>query len=80
MSSARSHSRSYTSADPQEPVPTGTRSGAAFLPGTLRYTVLAIFLLYCLLPATWILAAVTKDSSQIFTTFGFWFANPPHFF
>jgi len=31
-------------------------------------------------PATWILAAVTKDSSQIFTTFGFWFANPPHFF
>jgi multiple sugar transport system permease protein len=80
MSSARSHSRSYTSADPQEPVPTGTRSGAAILPGTLRYTVLAIFLLYCLLPATWILAAVTKDSSQIFTTFGFWFANPPHFF
>jgi multiple sugar transport system permease protein len=32
------------------------------------------------LPATWILAAVTKDSSQIFTTFGFWFAHPPHFF
>ncbi len=23
---------------------------------------------------------MTKDSSQIFTTFGFWFANPPHFF
>jgi multiple sugar transport system permease protein len=80
MSSAGSQSRSYTSADRQEPVPTGTRSSAAFLPGALRHVVLAIFLLYCLLPATWILAAVTKDSSQIFTTFGFWFANPPHFF
>jgi multiple sugar transport system permease protein len=64
----------------REPVPTEVRIGGPSLPGTFRYVVLAIFLLYCLLPATWILAAVTKDSSQIFTTFGFWFANPPHFF
>src|SRR5580700_5979099 len=55
-------------------------SGAARLPGALRYMILAIFLVYCILPATWILAAVTKDSSQIFTTFGLWFASPPHFF
>jgi multiple sugar transport system permease protein len=47
------------------------------LPG-LRYAVFAIFLLYCILPATWILAATTKDNSQIFTTFGLWFAYPIH--
>ena len=47
------------------------------LPG-LRYGVFAIFLLYCILPATWILAAMTKDNSQIFTTFGLWFAYPIH--
>jgi multiple sugar transport system permease protein len=57
-----------------------TAGSAARLPGALRYMVLAIFLVYCILPATWILAAVTKDSSQIFTTFGLWFASPPHFF
>jgi multiple sugar transport system permease protein len=32
------------------------------------------------LPATWILAAMTKDNSQIFTTFGLWFAYPIHLF
>jgi multiple sugar transport system permease protein len=42
--------------------------------------VLAAFLLYCLLPATWIIAAMTKDNGQIFSTFGLWFASPPHFF
>ena len=43
-----------------------------------RYAVFAIFFLYCILPATWILAAMTKDNSQIFTTFGLWFAYPIH--
>ena len=49
-------------------------------PGVLRNVALAIFLLYCLLPAVWILAAMTKDNGQIFTTFGFWFASPTHFY
>src|SRR5262245_35499820 len=48
--------------------------------GALRYVVLWIFLIYCVMPATWILAAITKDSTQILTTFGFWIAYPPHFF
>ncbi|HET9375915.1 MAG TPA: hypothetical protein VFO40_13150, partial [Chthoniobacterales bacterium] len=72
--------RSWTSADWREPVPTETRFRGFSLPDAIRYAVLTIFLVYCILPATWILAAITKDSGQIFTTFGFWFANPPHFF
>ena len=48
--------------------------------GSLRYVALGIFLIYCVLPATWVLAAITKDSTQILTTFGFWIAYPPHFF
>ncbi|MGA8660646.1 MAG: carbohydrate ABC transporter permease [Chthoniobacterales bacterium] len=55
-------------------------SGATGGSGALRYAALGIFLIYCVLPATWILAAITKDSTQILTTFGFWIANPPHFF
>jgi multiple sugar transport system permease protein len=46
---------------------------------TFRFLFLGIFLIYCLLPATWILAAITKDSSQLFATFGFWFTTPSHF-
>ena len=49
-------------------------------PSALRYVVLAAFLLYCLLPATWIITAITKDNGQIFATFGLWFATPMHFF
>jgi len=64
----------------RESVPTGMRASAASLAEILRYIVLTIFLIYCILPAIWMLAAITKDSGQIFTTFGFWFANPPHFF
>ena len=45
-----------------------------------RYAIFAVFFLYCILPATWILAAMTKDNSQIFTTFGLWFAYPIHLF
>jgi multiple sugar transport system permease protein len=54
------------------PAATGSRS--------LRCAALGIFLIYCVLPATWVLAAITKDSTQILTTFGFWIAYPPHFF
>jgi multiple sugar transport system permease protein len=56
-----------------------TSSSSDFLHGGLRYAVFAIFFLYCILPATWILAAMSKNNSQIFTTFGLWFAYPPHF-
>jgi multiple sugar transport system permease protein len=44
-----------------------------------RQIILAVFLIYCLLPATWIIAAMTKDNGQIFSTFGLWFAYPIHF-
>jgi multiple sugar transport system permease protein len=46
---------------------------------TARTLVLAVFLIYCLLPASWIIAAMTKDNGQIFSTFGLWFAYPFHF-
>lgn len=55
-------------------------SGHGLARSGLRYAVFAIFFLYCILPATWILAAMTKDNSQIFTTFGLWFAYPIHLF
>jgi multiple sugar transport system permease protein len=45
----------------------------------VRQIVLAVFLIYCLLPATWIIAAMTKDNGQIFSTFGLWFTYPFHF-
>ena len=44
-----------------------------------RQIVLAIFLIYCLLPAAWIITAMTKDNGQIFSTFGWWFTYPFHF-
>ncbi len=42
----------------------------------LRNVVLGAFLVYCLLPAVWILTAMTKSNAQIFSTFGLWFAAP----
>jgi multiple sugar transport system permease protein len=48
-------------------------AGAGF-----RYLIFAIFFLYCVMPALWLLAAMTKDNGQIFTTFGLWFATPLH--
>ncbi|MBV8211605.1 MAG: carbohydrate ABC transporter permease [Verrucomicrobia bacterium] len=45
-----------------------------------RYMVLTAFLFYCVLPAAWIIAAMTKDNGQIFTTFGLWFSYPFHVF
>lgn len=46
---------------------------------TVRHIVLAIFLIYCILPAMWIISAMTKDNGQIFSTFGLWFSYPLHF-
>jgi multiple sugar transport system permease protein len=48
--------------------------------GTIgRHTILAIFLLYSVSPAMWIIAGMTKDNGQIFSTFGLWFSYPFHF-
>jgi multiple sugar transport system permease protein len=55
-------------------------AGASPFSTALRNIVLGAFLLYCLLPAFWIITAISKDNSQIFLTFGLWFASPPHFF
>src|SRR5271166_3679011 len=57
-----------------------TSSSGNLVRGGFRYAFFAIFFLYCILPATWILAAMTKDISQIYSTFGLWFAYPTHLF
>lgn len=49
-------------------------------PAVLRNVVLGIFLIYCLLPAIWILTSMTKSNPQIFTTFGLWFTSPTHLY
>jgi multiple sugar transport system permease protein len=59
------------------PAAAGKRRVSAATVG--RQIVLAVFLIYCLLPATWIIAAMAKDNGQIFSTFGLWFAYPFHF-
>lgn len=61
------------------PPPARDYAGASPYPGVFRNLVLAFFLIYCVLPAAWIIAAMTKDNGQIFSTFGLWFAYPPHF-
>jgi Binding-protein-dependent transport system inner membrane component len=63
VSTTETHSRSGTSADRLEPVPTGMRFCGFSLPDALRYAILTIFLVYCILPATWIPAAITRDAS-----------------
>lgn len=45
-----------------------------------RHLILAVFLFYCVLPAMWIITAMTKDNGQIFSTFGLWFSYPSHVF
>jgi len=45
-----------------------------------RHVILGVFLLYCVLPAMWIISAMTKDNGQIFSTFGLWFSYPFHVF
>jgi multiple sugar transport system permease protein len=64
------------------PAPSASPMSAASSPvsNALRNIVLGAFLLYCLLPAFWIITAMSKDIGQLFLTFGLWFASPPHFF
>ena len=63
-------------------MPPDSRENAATsaVSNALRNIVLGAFLLYCLLPAFWIITAMSKDISQLFLTFGLWFASPLHFF
>jgi multiple sugar transport system permease protein len=62
------------------PVSSKRSSGAKPLEVGFRNVVFGFFLLYCILPALWLLSAMAKDNSQIFTTFGLWFAYPLHLF
>src|SRR5271154_1123791 len=62
------------------PSASGEDAGTSPVSSALRNVVLGAFLLYCLLPATWIITSMTKDNGQIFSTFGLWFASPMHFF
>jgi multiple sugar transport system permease protein len=63
-------------------MPPDSRENAATsaVSNALRNIVLGAFLFYCLLPAFWIITAMSKDIGQLFLTFGLWFASPPHFF
>ncbi|HEX6567227.1 MAG TPA: carbohydrate ABC transporter permease, partial [Chthoniobacterales bacterium] len=55
------------------------KKGTVFVGAIGRHIILVVFLLYSVLPAMWIIAAMTKDNGQIFSTFGLWFSYPFHF-
>jgi multiple sugar transport system permease protein len=55
------------------------KMGTVFVGTIGRHIILVVFLLYSVLPAMWIIAAMTKDNGQIFSTFGLWFSYPFHF-
>jgi multiple sugar transport system permease protein len=47
---------------------------------TVLVIVMVLALVYFLLPLYWVLISITKDNSQLNTTFGLWFAFPMNFF
>jgi len=55
------------------------KSANALLPSLTGNLPLLLFLIYCILPAMWMVTAMTKDMGQLFSTFGLWFASPTHF-
>ena len=55
------------------------KKGTVFVGAIGRHIILIVFLLYSVLPAMWIIAAMTKDNGEIFSTFGLWFSYPFHF-
>jgi multiple sugar transport system permease protein len=59
--------------------PEPEKKGTGFMGALGRHIILVVFLLYSVLPAMWIIAAMTKDNGQIFSTFGLWFSYPFHF-
>ena len=44
----------------------------------LLVLVMVLALIYFLLPLYWVIVSITKDNSQLNTTFGLWFAEPWH--
>ena len=44
----------------------------------LLVLVMILALIYFLLPLYWVIVSITKDNSQLNTTFGLWFAEPWH--
>jgi len=56
----------------------GSRSGRAKAGATILTAVAIALALYFLIPILWMLFASTKDTSDLNTSFGFWFAAP-HF-
>jgi hypothetical protein len=54
---------------PAPPISRGKVDTSTFS-NALRNIVLGAFLFYCLLPATWIITAMSKDIGQLFSTFG----------
>jgi len=55
--------------------PSGSAKKPTVTAGAIvRNLILAVFLVYCVLPAMWIISAMTKDNGQIFSTFGLWFS------
>jgi hypothetical protein len=51
------------------------KGGNGLLPAASRNLPLFAFLTYCILPAMWMVTAMTKDIGQLFSTFGLWFAS-----
>lgn len=45
----------------------------------IAYILLLVFLGYFLLPLLWLVVSSTKTNAQLFSTFGFWFAETNHF-
>lgn len=70
-------SKTYAISDAMVPSGFAQRRGPRWNGGPLRTGFLFIFLLYFLLPFLWLLFAVTKSSTDLFSSFGLWFA--PHF-
>jgi multiple sugar transport system permease protein len=64
--------------EPETVQPPGSDRATRISGATLRHIILGIFALYCLVPALWVIAAITKNNDQIFSTFGLWIGYPPH--
>jgi multiple sugar transport system permease protein len=53
----------------------GSHGGQFLREKAIAYTVLAVFLFYSLLPMFYLVVSATKTNTQLFSTFGLWFAD-----
>jgi ABC-type thiamine transport system ATPase subunit len=53
----------------------GGHGGQFLREKAIAYTVLAVFLFYSLLPMFYLVVSATKTNTQLFSTFGLWFAG-----